>query len=109
MIGTERPLMNRERSPQERLGVGVTTLIDVQRSQAVQRLNYVKVLGTKGFLLDRQEPLLQRYGFRVPSCLVELSELCLQRLNIVCGLGRYLGPWLRGSRQGEPLFRRLLC
>jgi hypothetical protein len=32
------------------------------------------VLGTKGFLLDRQEPLLQPAG-RVPSCLVEFGEL----------------------------------
>ena len=76
MVRTERLLADRQRSLVQRLGVGVATLILVERSQVVQRIRDIGMIGTEGFLLDRQRSLIQRLGLGVATLiLVELSQI----------------------------------
>jgi hypothetical protein len=64
MVGTERLLIDRQRSFEQRLGVGIATLARVKRSQAVERSRDIGIVGTERFLPDRQRSLVERLGER---------------------------------------------
>ena len=67
MIGTERLLADSQRSFVERLGIGVAALVDVERSQIVQRPGDVGMIRSKRLLVDRQRPLIEWLGFGVAA------------------------------------------
>jgi hypothetical protein len=74
MVRTKRFFLYRQRLLEERLGVGVTTLLTVERSQVVQRRSDVGVIGTKRFFLYRQRLLEERFGVGVTTLIkIEIS------------------------------------
>ena len=54
MVGSERLLVDRQRSLVERLGVGVATVTHVEHSQVVQRSRDVGMVGAEHLFFDRQ-------------------------------------------------------
>ncbi len=70
MLGTERFLSDHQRPLVERLGVGISALAAVERSQVVQRLRDIAMVGTEGFLADRQRALEERLGLGVSALVV---------------------------------------
>jgi hypothetical protein len=75
MIGTERLLVDLQRSFIEWLGLGVAALVVVESSQVEKRLCDITMVGTERFLANRQRSLIERLRIDVAALRqVERSE-----------------------------------
>ena len=67
MPGAEGLLRNLQGGLEERLGLGVAALGEVEPRQVVEVFDHVRVLGSEGLLEDRQRPLVERLGLGEPA------------------------------------------
>ena len=51
----------------ERLGLGVSSLVAIERRQVVEALAHIRVLRPQGLFRDRQRALVERLGFSLPN------------------------------------------
>ena len=70
MLRPQRLLKNRQRPPEERLGLGVLALLVVELRQVVEARGYLGVLRPQRLLKNRQRALVERLGLGVLALLV---------------------------------------
>ena len=86
MVWAERPLQDDECVFEERLGISIATLDEVQRGQVVQRLGDGRVVGAEFPLRKNQSLFGNIRCFDVPTSQVELLYLPGERIRIIGAL-----------------------
>src|SRR5215470_12023807 len=83
MIGADRLLMDRQRSLEERLGIGVAPLVVVEESQIVKLCYEIGILSTAQILVDHEQALSERNRIGVFALTIKLFDLRLERRHLV--------------------------
>ena len=63
----------------QRFGIGIATLLVVQRTQIVERTCHIGMVGTERFLSNRQSSLVQRFGFVITTLVIVEQCQIIQR------------------------------
>ncbi len=84
MLGPQGVFIDRQRTLEERLGLGVVALGLVEQRQVVEARGHLGVLRPQGFLPDRQGALMERLGLGV------LALGSVQRCQVVEARGQSL-------------------
>src|SRR5438477_74594 len=100
MIAPERLFPNGQCSLEQRLSLNVAALTVIHRSQIVQRRCDIGMIAPERLFPNGQCSLRNRNGVRISSGVVELYDLFVELVRLICLLRRY-NRWITKNQRGR--------